>query len=76
MLCCLFVFDILSFPRVFSLSAKDDVDWVDVTSCVESAVVGESVCICDESEGFVLGYITFLNLLFQYNDNVNINTRE
>ena len=57
MLCCLFVFDILSFPRVFSLSAKDDVDWVDVTSCVESAVVGVSFCICDESEGFVLDYL-------------------
>ena len=44
-------------PRVCSLFIKGYVDWVAVTSCVESAVVGVSVCICDKSEGFVLGYL-------------------
>ena len=42
------------FPRIISLFVKDDDDWVNVASCVESAVVGVSVCICDKSEGFVL----------------------
>ena len=44
-------------PRVFGLFVKGDVDVVDATSCVESAVVGVSYCICDETEGFVLGYL-------------------
>ena len=44
-------------PRMFGLLVKNDVDWVNVTSSVESAVVGVSYCICDESEGFVLGYL-------------------
>ena len=42
-------------PRVFGMFVKGGVDWVDVTNCVESAVVGVSFCICNESEGFVLG---------------------
>ena len=41
-------------PRVFGMFVKGDVDWVDVTSCVESLAVCVSICICDESEGFVL----------------------
>ena len=45
---------IFFFPRIISLFVKDDDDWVNVASCVESAVVGVSVCICDKSEGFVL----------------------
>ena len=43
-------------PRVFGVFVKGDVDWVDVASCVESSVVGVSICICDKSGGFVLGY--------------------
>ena len=39
-------------PRMFCLFVKDDVDRIDVTSCVESAVISVSYCICDESEGF------------------------
>ena len=42
-------------PRMFGLFLNGDVDWVDVSSCVESMVVGVSFCIYDESEGFVLG---------------------
>ena len=44
-------------PLVFSLSVEDGFDWVDVASCVGSAVVGVSVCICDKSEAFVLTYL-------------------
>ena len=44
-------------PRVFSLFVEGDVYWVDVASCVESVVTGVEVCVCDESEGFVLGYL-------------------
>ena len=41
---------------MFSLFVKGDVDLVDVTSYVDNAVVGVSICICnDESEGFLLG---------------------
>ena len=47
--------DFLSSPTCVCLFVKGGVDWVDVASCEESAVVGVSVCICDESEGFVLG---------------------
>ena len=36
-------------PRVFDVFVKGDVDWVNVTGCVESLVVSVSVCICDES---------------------------
>ena len=36
---------------------KGGVNWVDVTNCVESMVVGVSICICDESEGFILCYL-------------------
>ena len=39
---------------------KGGVDWVDVTNCVESAVVGVFVCICHKSEGFDLGYLQFV----------------
>ena len=42
---------------MFSLFVKYDADFVDVTSCVKSAVVGVSVWICDESEGSVFGYL-------------------
>ena len=48
--------DIFYFlPRMFGMFVKSDVDWVEVTSCVDSTVVGVSFCICDESEGFVWG---------------------
>ena len=36
-------------PRVFGVFVKGDVDWVNVTGCVESLVISVSVCICDES---------------------------
>ena len=42
---------------MFSLFAEGDIKWVDVVSYVESAVVGVSICICDRSGGFVLGYL-------------------
>ena len=48
---------IFYLPLVFNLFVKGDVDWVDTVSCVETAVVGESVCIWDKSEGFILGYL-------------------
>ena len=38
-------------PRMFGLFVKGDVDWVDVTTCVDNAIVGVSVYICDKSEG-------------------------
>ena len=41
--------------RMYGLFVKGDVDSVDVTSCVESMIVGVSFCICDESDGFFLG---------------------
>ena len=49
------IFYLLS--RVFSLLVEGDVDWVDVKCSVESAFHGVSVCACDESKGFVLGYL-------------------
>ena len=53
--------DVLSSTtRVFNLFVKDDVDYVIVVSCVESAVVGVSVCICDKSESFVMSYLYFV----------------
>ena len=45
---------------MFSLFVKDHVDWVDLTCCVESVIVGVCVCICDKSEGFVLGCLQFV----------------
>ena len=43
--------------RVFSMFEKSDVDWVDVASYTESAVVGVSVCIFNKSDGFFWGYL-------------------
>ena len=41
-------------PRMSGLLVKGNVDWIDVTICVESIVVGVSFCISDELECFVL----------------------
>ena len=50
------LFYLLPLCRIFGLFVKGDVDLVDVTSYVDNAVVGVSICICnDESEGFLLG---------------------
>ena len=44
-------------PCVFGMFVKGYVNWVDVKNYVGSIVVSVFICICDESEGFLLCYL-------------------